>query len=354
MNPLIIKEADYLPTLEWLKRSIAVHNGEGSAAFFTRSIRWGWGWAPAYPETTGYLIPTLLDYYELTGDPILKEYAESCADWLCKIQMPSGAYTSAYVKTNKPSIFNTGQILIGLESAYRFFEKKEYFSALEKAVNWLHSGIKGGKIWEDHHYIKGYVPTYYTRVLFPMLRCNQLLKNPDLEQNIRLVLNLFEKKILPNFAIEDWGFFKDQPAPTHTIAYTIRGFMECALLLQDDSLFAKAEQSYLKLFEIAESKDRTAGEYSTDWSGNYSYRCVTGNAQLSIIGSLFYKKTGKEIFSRATVFFLSEIMKDPIQSPFPNWNGAVPGSRPWYGNYMKLRMPNWAAKFYLDAIFQQL
>ncbi|MCP5002594.1 MAG: hypothetical protein GY941_01390, partial [Planctomycetes bacterium] len=26
------------------------------------------GWAPSYPETTGYIIPTMLDYAKLSGD----------------------------------------------------------------------------------------------------------------------------------------------------------------------------------------------------------------------------------------------------------------------------------------------
>lgn len=42
-------------TMGWLERSLVKDRG-GSAAYFIPGI----GWSKAYPETTGYIIPTLL------------------------------------------------------------------------------------------------------------------------------------------------------------------------------------------------------------------------------------------------------------------------------------------------------
>jgi hypothetical protein len=58
----------------------------------------------AYPEVTGYLVPTLLTYGE-------RELAARLVSWLMRIQQPDGAYTSP---DGVPYLFDTGQALRGL------------------------------------------------------------------------------------------------------------------------------------------------------------------------------------------------------------------------------------------------
>ena len=79
-----------------------MHQLNGSAAYYSTWNPFRKSWAPAYPETTGYLIETLLDYnseYPWTAD-----YAEKCADWLLGVQMPSGAFPSLYATSGKPKL----------------------------------------------------------------------------------------------------------------------------------------------------------------------------------------------------------------------------------------------------------
>ena len=59
----------------------------------------------AYPEVTGYLIPTLLAW----GEDAL---AERCGKWLARIQMPDGSFPDP--DQGIPHIFDTGQALRGL------------------------------------------------------------------------------------------------------------------------------------------------------------------------------------------------------------------------------------------------
>ena len=35
-----------------------------------------------------------------------------------------------------------------------------------------------------------------------------------------------------------------------------------------------------------------------------------------------------------------------------NLRGGIPGSQPLWGAYERFKMPNWAAKFFIDAILQ--
>lgn len=352
MKSKYLEEIDCRSTLDWLKNSIAAHSGNGSAAFFTKSIYYGWNWSPAYPETTGYIIPTLLDYFENIGDPDLEKYAKSCTDWLCSIQMSSGAFTGVYVANNQPSIFNTGQILFGLERAYSHFNDEKYLEAMRRAVDWLHEGIKNEQLWEEHHYVEGYMPTYYTRVVWPMLLCNRILKNANLERDIRFVLKHFESKIREDLTVKDWGFFSEKPAHTHTVAYTIRGFLESAILIEDPVLLEKSKQMYLRVWKEVQNKGRTAGSYDFGWKGDFSYRCLTGNAQLSIIGSRLFEITGSENFNHSAKSFFAEIADAPSKIPLEGFRGGIRGSSPTWGKYMRFKFPNWAAKFYLDAALE--
>ena len=41
------------------------------------------GWVASYPETTGYIIPTMFDYAQISGRRDLFERALRMADWEC-------------------------------------------------------------------------------------------------------------------------------------------------------------------------------------------------------------------------------------------------------------------------------
>src|SRR5687768_3923710 len=74
------------------------------------------GWSSSYPETTGYIIPTLLSYADLTDSSEIRERARRMLDWLVSIQLPCGGFQGGKVDSEPivPVAFNTGQILLGL------------------------------------------------------------------------------------------------------------------------------------------------------------------------------------------------------------------------------------------------
>ena len=65
---------------------------KGSAAFYSRIRKPFRGCERAYPETTGYIIETLLDYHKINNEDWLLVYALSCADWLVDMQLENGDY----------------------------------------------------------------------------------------------------------------------------------------------------------------------------------------------------------------------------------------------------------------------
>src|SRR3989338_806505 len=52
------------------------------------------GWSASYPETTGYIIPTLLTYASVMAEPGARNRAIRMADWEIDVQLPTGAVRS--------------------------------------------------------------------------------------------------------------------------------------------------------------------------------------------------------------------------------------------------------------------
>src|SRR5687768_1764558 len=72
----------------WLERAQdATGNGGVAGRYRLRS-----GWTSAYPETTGYIIPTFLALARRTGNERFRERAKQAVDFLLPLQLGTGAF----------------------------------------------------------------------------------------------------------------------------------------------------------------------------------------------------------------------------------------------------------------------
>lgn len=335
--------------LSWLRRSIEVTGGKGSS----HSYRPLFGWEKAYPETTGYLIETLFDYAVVKQDDSLRGLAFGCADWLVSIQLPGGAFPGLLVGNKEPSVFNTSQILFGLSRAVAEDRgaNQAVFDALLRATDWLLSQLEPDSSWRKHGYVPGFTPSYYTRAVWAVLKANQVIQKNEIQEVMRSALLYYAERILPNGAVMDWGFRAGKPAFTHTVAYTLEGFLESAVLLKEKKIIEKKILTGEKLLSVVEAnKGRTAGCYDERWRGDYSFLCTTGNCQLSVFYWRLWELTGREDFKEGSHRLLMEIIDCQRLGNNLNTYGALPGSAPVWGPYARFRYPNWGVKFLLDAL----
>lgn len=333
--------------LSWLRQSIQATGGCGSAHHYSPCL----GWAPAYPETSGYLVETLLDYATLTANPSLRTFAWQCVDWLLEIQLPEGAFTGGTVEQRKPSVFNTAQILFGLARAQA--DTDEAFPHLQRsglrALHWLLEQLETDGSWQKAAYRPGFVPSYYTRAVWGVLKAATVFGEPEAAAPMRQALHYYAARMLPNGAVRDWGFEAGAPAFTHTIAYTLEGFLESALLLGDSGIMERILHSATQLWAQRTQRGRTAGRYDTQWRPDDTFKCLTGNAQLSTLYYRLWEVYQIPWLKAAALALLQETL--PYQQfGRPNVHGALAGSAPFWGPYMRFRYPNWACKFLLDAL----
>lgn len=329
--------------LGWLMRSIDATKGQGSSHIFARWRYPPSGWHLGYPETTGYIIETLLDYVPDFPQLPLREYAMNSVDWLLTQQLDNGAFPALLAGSQKPSIFNSGMIVFGLLYAEQIASDKHRKSALEKLRSWLHTIPDERIILLE--------PTYISRALWAFY----LLADDHFDDVLKDKINRISQSIFhgrnEHGGYDNWGFDRKYTAFTHTIAYTLRGFLEMGTLLNDKEYLQMVADAMEKLRIDRKKRNKLAGSYNGRWQGNYSFRCVTGHAQLSIISFRLFQLTNDIKWLDFGRCLFEDIIADQKLNPIDSQlHGAVPGSKPVWGPYMGGKYPNWSVKFYLDAL----
>ncbi|MBF0127510.1 MAG: hypothetical protein HQM02_09900, partial [Magnetococcales bacterium] len=97
-------------------------------------------WRPSYPETTGYIITSLLRYARQFDDPAMGEKALAMARWEVAIQMASGAVQGGPVlpaTAQTPAVFNTGMVLDGLCTTLETRTDPDLLNAAFRAADFL-------------------------------------------------------------------------------------------------------------------------------------------------------------------------------------------------------------------------
>jgi hypothetical protein len=343
-------------TAGWIQRSLRASGGS--------SAHWSiaGGFSRAYPETTGYLITTLLALHEdARSRPTAPPYAVGADDalrageWLLSIQRADGAWNGGLHPRGgraAASVFNTGQIVDGLVSLWRHTREARWLDAASRAGAWLAAGVGADGLWPAGDYRSGETPTYYTHVAWPMLELWSETRDAALHDAARRFLDTARSRRLPNGAFRGCGFDRDA-APTHTIAYTLRGFLECARLLGAWEQYAlPCAEALERLRRAAElSNGDLPGWYADDWSVVHASCCLTGNAQLALCLLAWEQREQDLRIANAAAKLVDRVCSSQrLSRVLPGLQGAVGGSAPTYGRYLPLRYPNWAAKYHVDAL----
>lgn len=337
-------------TIAWLLLSFRGRNG-GSPAYLGV---WGW-WSAEYPETTGYIIPTLLRYAPRAGDEEARRAATAAGEWLLSIQAAEGFWYAGKhpPAVLAPSVFNTAQILDGLVALYRTTEESRWLDAAARGALWLARGIDGAGAWRQGNYNTGFSPSYYSQVAWPLLQVWRVTDDLEMREAAEAALNAILRRRRSNGVISGWGFREHAPAFTHTIAYTIRGFIESAVLLDKWEIYGAPIEDALEtlLRKTQLSRGNLPGAFSEDWRGDKSFSCLTGNVQLaSCLLRWNQRENDLRIVDGACKLVDFTISSQSAHYPFTRFRGAVAGSKPIWGRYMRFRYPNWAAKYTADAL----
>ncbi|MBW2660899.1 MAG: glycoside hydrolase family 127 protein [Deltaproteobacteria bacterium] len=342
--------------IKWIKRAQAVTPDDGVAqAFFVKLPEW----KASYPETTGYIIPTMFDFFHLTGENVYREAAEKMANWECEVQLADGAVRAGTIEDNltKPTIFNTGQVLFGWARAYEETKNERYLNSLARAADWLCDVQDNDGAWRKFGSTKTKTSlnTYNTRTAWGLIEAHKVTGNERYSQAAGRNLDWALTQQLTNGWWENNCLTDNKRPFTHTIAYAMRGFLEVGDFLKEDKYIEAALKAARALLKKQKRNGSWAGQFNRKWKAKCRWSCLTGNSQLAVNFIRLFEITGERKFfesaQRANLFNMS--IQD-IQTDDPNILGGIPGSWPIDGYYHPYQYPNWAAKFFADALMAEL
>jgi rhamnogalacturonyl hydrolase YesR len=308
------------------------------------------GWLPAYPETTGYIIETFLDYYHQTKEATFKRRACRMADWLISIQNRDGSIPDSYLKSKM--VFDTGQVIFGLVRCYQETKDDKYKQAAINAGNWLINTQEKDGSWK--RFALHQIPhTYYTRVAWSLLVLHSITKQLKyIEAGIKNIEWALSQQTENGWFNCASFTLKNHNTPfTHTIAYTIRGILEAGLYLEEDKYISRATKSVDNLLDHIPHSGVIPGTYDKNWRGDKTFSCLTGNAQLATILFKLEKLKGSQTYFPTTISINNYLKRcQDIFTTNLNIRGAIAGSSPIWGGYMHFVYPNWASKFFADSL----
>lgn len=317
------------------------------------------GWLPSYPETTGYIIPSLLEYAAVEGDASIRERAWRMANWETTIQMPSGAVQAGFVcppAEQQASVFNTGMVLQGYVALLLEHQDERILDAAQRAAAFL-----VGDLGEDGHFrthgpfvIAHRVKTYNCLCAWPLYRFGRLVgERRYVEAAIRAVEAAVREQA-PNGWFDHNCLNRPEAPLTHTIGYTLQGILEVGLLAGRDDLVAAVERAARPLLGRIASDGFLHARFYADWKPASFSSCLAGSAQIAAVLYRLSEHMGDPRWREGAnriVDFLKALQM--VESPNPNVNGALAGSFPILGEYMTGGYPNWATKYFLDALMLQ-
>jgi folate-dependent phosphoribosylglycinamide formyltransferase PurN len=342
-----------LAAAAWLLRAQRV-TGDGGVCGRYRLRE---GWSSSYPETTGYIVPTFIALAREFEDSRYLESARQAVEFLLAVQLHTGAFPGMERAENstEPSAFNTAQIIHGLLSWHIATGEQIALDAARRAAIWLVSVQDDDGAFRRHCYLN-VATTYSAHASCWLANLGRYLGDQKLltaaERHLDWVLG---QRDVDTGWIDLCGFdasdHQARRAFTHTIAYALVGVLQTATILGREDGVDVVRQAGHALLRRLEISRWIPGVLNHKWQGLANYACLTGNAQLALLWFDLYKRDPDARYLNAA-FKAIDIVKraQPIENRNPAIRGGIPGSDPIWGGYSQLAIPNWAAKFFIDAL----
>jgi uncharacterized protein YyaL (SSP411 family) len=333
----------------WLRLTHDVTSRRGCSRGY--SLVFGWGLP--FPETTGYIIGTMLRYAARTGLAEYAHRAKEMGDWEVDVQNPDGGVIEG-VFTGRPkpaTVFNTGMVIHGWLDLYEAQPSEEHIDAAVRAGLFLTRHQDEDGAWRgDVEYFR--IPhTYCARVSWALTRLADVTGEASFRTAAMKQLNWVLSMQRENGWFDSCFFTPRKKPSTHSIGYTLRGLLESSILLDEPALLgAVVKTSEVLIRKLEVYGGRLPATFSGSWAPAASYECLTGTAQLGIVWLRLFQASGDARFLNAGLKAIDRAATHQSRSSFTPIRGALPGSFPIYGRYAPLLYPNWATKFLVDAL----
>ncbi len=342
-----------LQAAQWLERAQDITGDNGVSGRYLLKK----GWTSSYPETTGYIIPTFLALAQHLESEHWRHRAQRAVEFLLSVQLPDGSFPGLEIAANitKPSVFNTAQIIHGLVAWHASGGDDRAIQAACRAGDWLVSMQDDDGAWRQHTY-KDLPVTYSAHASCWLADLGRHTDRSDYLVSVKKHLNWVLSHCDADTGwIDHMGFIPEdhekRRAVTHTIAYTLWGILMTSELLGLSNGIDAVEKAATRIARRFELSGRLPGVLNYRWQPQSTYTCLTGNAQVALIWLRLFALRGDTRLLNTAVKALDDVKAaQPMTNSNDGIQGGIPGSYPLWGGYVYMGIPNWAAKFFIDAL----
>jgi hypothetical protein len=226
---------------------------------------------------------------------------------------------------------------------------ERYLEATRAAARWLVDIADDNGRWTRNTF-NGIPHVYNTRSAWALVRAGQLLEDPDALKVAEANLDWACAQQQPNGWFDQCAFTAGAAPFTHTIAYAGRGLLESGVLLGNERYIEAARSVAAAAVPHLGHTGLLPGRIALDNRSASRSCCLTGNAQFALIWlRLAQLDRDHEVRQHALRALQAVAVHQAIGGPTPR-RGAIKGSHPIWGSYAPLGYPNWATKFFVDAL----
>lgn len=332
--------------LEWLCRA----QDQGSDRGFSYGYTVRGGWQPSYVETTGYIITTFLAAAERLGRPELAQRAVEAGDWLLSVQLADGSFPNPGLSESAGVVFDTGQDLFGLLALAERGHGERFDEAARHAMGWLVKVADHEGRWTRNTFNS--IPhVYNSRVAWAQAKAALRFDDEAAAVVARANLDWACSQQRANGWFDNCAFTPDAPPFTHTTAYAGRGLLEAGRLLGESRYVDAARGVAEAASRHLDDRGNLPGRISAADEVAAGSTCLTGSAQFAIIWFKLATTDHDSGFRRCGLSAVDAVSRQQDLDGPAETRGAIKGSHPVWGRYAPLGYPNWATKFFVDALF---
>ena len=321
-------------------------------------------WAPPYPETTGYIICSILRAAgNGLGDPRrLRDSASSMGRWLLSTQMANGAFPAGHIglANPKPAVFNTGQVLQGLIALAQdgLDEDGRFAKSADRAARWMIEQQDSDGAWRRgvSQLTTEPIHTYYVRAAWPLA---QYGKTRAVKEAVQAGLRNAEW-VVSSQDKDDWfphmNFNTGENPFTHTVAYTLQGLVEIGVLCGRNDLIGAALRAAQRMRQVQDpATGALPGQLDRPYRSAADWTDTSANSQMAVLWFRLGDITGDPSWREAALSAnVCNCSLQDIGHRNPVRRGGLPSSYPRHLGYQRFKYVNWGLKFFLDALMDQM
>lgn len=317
---------------------------------YAHSFHLARGWQPAYPETTGYIIPSLHRVAGLFADDQsladnLRASIAQAVTWLKHVQHPDGAIPDLAGATQ---VFDTGQVLIGFNYLAERAPELADMDVLRRASRWLAAVQERDGSFVRHAY-NGIPHSYYSRVGASLVTAGRIAGDKAVVDAGLANLAWTLRQQQPGGFFDHLSFDREPPF-LHTMVYAVEGLL-MGYAETGDVAFLDSTSRFCSPLLEASAGQVPFSQYNADFTPANRERCLTGVAQWAGVCLELAALRGDERYRAAGIQAVEYLKTRQIMATGDaRLFGGLMGSDGPMGTYMRLAIPNWGVKFLIDAL----